>query len=70
MDQTVLSFIIFLPLPDLESRVERFIGTLWFKRGRYRVHGVQMDNLVDKDNTGWNSGTTSTSRLLIMLIAW
>ena len=26
MDQTVLSFIIFLPLPGLEIRVERFKG--------------------------------------------
>ena len=29
-----------------------------------------MNNLVDKDNAGWNSGATITSRLLIMLIAW
>ena len=70
MDQIVLSLMIFLPYPGLESWVARF-------KGRYGSSAddtefmvcVQMDNLVHKDNTNWISSTTSTRWPLILLIA-
>ena len=40
-------------------------------KGRYgssandTVHGVQMDNLVHKDNTGWYRGMSALSKIVL-----
>ena len=65
----IVLFKFFAVYTPIKNRVATFEGS--YGSSTYdMVHGVQKDNLVHKNNTGWNSGTISTSRLLIMLIAW
>ena len=68
INQILLSFIIFLSYPGCRKPgkcVARF-------KGHYgssvddTVHGVQLENLIHKDNTGWKMSTESTDFLTLM----
>ena len=68
INQILLSFIIFLSYPGCRKPgkcVARF-------KGHYgssvddTVHGVQLENLIHKDNTGWKMSTESTHFLTLM----
>ena len=47
--------MVFCRIPVLENQVNSEFNGRYGSSADDTVHGVQMDNLVHKDNTGWNS---------------
>ena len=59
MDQTELSFMIFLSYPSFRKpgKQQDLRDVHYGSSMDNAVHSVQMDNLVHKDNPGWNNKT-------------
>ena len=59
MDQTELSFMNFLPYPGFRKPgKQQYLRDLHYGSSMDdTIHSVQIDNLVHKDNTGWNNKT-------------
>ena len=54
MNQTVLPFTFFCGTQVLENWVNSNVKRLYGSSVDDTIHGVQMDNLLGKDNTSWN----------------